>query len=54
MKENNKFVIISSYDDHVRYFNNIIDGKEYRCPIFTKQRLNHSYHKIIISKNYII
>jgi hypothetical protein len=34
MEENNKFVIISSYDDEVKYFNDVIDGKEHRYPIF--------------------
>ena len=35
MEENNKFIIISSYDEEVRYFNDIIDGKENRAAIFT-------------------
>lgn len=33
--EDNKYIIISSYDEQVRYFNNVVDGKEHRCPIFT-------------------
>lgn len=35
MEEENKFIIISSYDDEVRYFKNVMDGKEHRAPIFT-------------------
>lgn len=35
MEENNEYIIISSYDDEVRYFNNVIDDKEHRAPIFT-------------------
>ena len=35
MGENNTFIVISSYDEEVKYFNDVIDGKEYRSPIFT-------------------
>jgi hypothetical protein len=34
MGENHKYVIISSYEDEVKYFNDVIDSKENRCPIF--------------------
>ena len=35
MEEPNKFIIISSYDEEVKYFKDVIDSKEHRAPIFT-------------------
>lgn len=38
MEENNNFIIISSYDEQVRYFKEVIDSKECRVPIFYRKR----------------
>jgi len=35
MEEIDKFIILSSYDDEVKYFNDVINDKEHRSPIFT-------------------
>ena len=35
MEGHDKFIIISSYRDEVKYYNDVIDGKEHRAPIFT-------------------
>lgn len=35
MDQDNKWMIISSYDEEVKYYKDVIDGKEHRSPIFT-------------------
>jgi hypothetical protein len=40
MEEENNYIFISSYDDKVRYINDVIDGKEHRCPIFMGNDVN--------------
>ena len=33
-EHNDNYIIISSYDEEVKYFSDVIDNKEHRSPIF--------------------